>query len=162
MPYLDSEIVTLRNGTAFAVYAGDGAPIVATRVGDPALPQGLAAYGIGYGRAGEATVLHRGMPAETIREFCRAHGGVQSAGAAALEILRRMTPAPPPAPLPVFAPMDRAPRPTGPGSRKARAAAQLAAYHAAVPSAAPVWRVPNVTRPAEPMPPDLAATPSQE
>jgi len=151
MPYRDSEIVTLRDGASFAVYEADGVPIVATRVGDPALPQGLAAYGIGYGRAGEATALHRGMTVEIIRDFCRAHGGVESGGADALAILRRMPPAVPPTPPPMFARPHQAPTPTGRGSRAAKAAEQLAKYHAAVPSAKPVWVVPNIKRPAGPV-----------
>ena len=74
-----SEVIRLTDGTAFAVFWRHGQIAVAAPHGDPVLAETLSRYGVGYDLA-EGTTIHAGMSAETVRTYCRAHGGVVPGG----------------------------------------------------------------------------------
>ncbi|KQU22270.1 hypothetical protein ASG63_22510 [Methylobacterium sp. Leaf94] len=137
-----SEVIRLTDGTAFAVFWRHGQIAVAAPHGDPVLAETLSPYGVGYDLA-EGTTIHAGMSAETVRVYCRAHGGViPGGGAVALHLLkeladlekpvvatppaRDLAPRPRPANDPTLTPRQRA---------QARDAQREADYRAAAPTA---------------------------
>lgn len=150
-----SEVIRLTDGTAFAVFWRHGQIAVAAPHGDPVLAETLSPYGVGYDLA-EGTTIHAGMSAETVRAYCRAHGGVvPGGGSVALHLLkelaelekpvaatppaRDLAPRPRPAIDPALTPRQRA---------QARDAQREIDYRVAVPhvAAAERWTPPQVPR----------------
>lgn len=106
-PAFHATHIRLRDGTLMAVHApGPHLIVVSAPEDEIATETGLARYPTERSQGG-MWAFHKGMPVETVRAYCRGHGGVERAGAPALALLKRLpseaelTPAPeatPPAP----------------------------------------------------------------
>ncbi|ARO53971.1 hypothetical protein B2G69_07275 [Methylorubrum zatmanii] len=116
-PKFHATNLLLRDGTLIAVHAPCPRLIsVAAPEDEIATETGLARYRTEC--AGKSLwAIHQGMPIEIVRAYCRGHGGVERAGATALDLLKRLPSAPAeaePAPAPEAepaAPEVASPRP---------------------------------------------------
>ncbi|WHQ72054.1 hypothetical protein [Methylorubrum extorquens] len=111
-PEFHATHILLRDGTLMAVHApGPHLIVVSAPEDEIATETGLARYRTD--RSGNGMwAFHKGMPVETVRAYCRGHGGVERAGATALALLKRLPSEPTPIPeaSPV-APEVASPRP---------------------------------------------------
>lgn len=86
--------IRLRDGTLMAVHAPGPRMIVVSAPEDEIAAEcGLARYRTDRSN-GAMWAFHKGMPVEVVRAYCRGHGGVERAGATALDLLKRLPAAP--------------------------------------------------------------------
>lgn len=86
-----TDIIICRDGVRFRVYERPpGRILVDAGFRDRCTDtSGLGAYQTIH-VAGSLTATHEGMPVEVVREYAKAHGGVEEAGATALALLQRL------------------------------------------------------------------------
>lgn len=82
--------IRLRDGTLMAVHAPGPRMIVVSAPEDEVATEcGLGRYRTDRSGSG-MWAFHQGMPVEVVRAYCRGHGGVERAGATALDLLKRL------------------------------------------------------------------------
>lgn len=113
-PTFHATNLLLRDGTLMAVHApGPRLVVVSAPEDEIAMETGLTRYRKERAEGG-MWAQHEGMPIEVVRAYCRGHGGVERAGATALDLLKRLPSAPAatePAPTPAPAPEATTPAP---------------------------------------------------